>query len=82
MNFLHPFLHHYDIGFITGTHIFYRHLSHWKQGVKKVTAQRAKIKKKNHQEMYEVTKKFNLSKSRCLVSFFGVSAQTEGNRGI
>lgn len=80
---MHPFLHHYDIGFITGTHIFYRHLSHWKQGVKKVTAQRAKIKKnKNHQEMYEVTKKFNLSKSRCLVSFFGVSAQTEGNRGI
>lgn len=58
------------ISVLLSAHIFYRHLSHWKQGVKKhVTAQRATIKK-NHQEMYEVTKKFNLSKSRCLVSFF------------
>lgn len=59
------------ISILSPAHIFYRHLSHWKQGVKKnVTAQRATIKKKNHQGMYEVTKKFNLSKSRCLVSFF------------
>lgn len=59
------------ISVLLSAHIFYRHLSHWKQGVKKnVTAQRATIKKKITKRCMKSQKKFNLSKSRCLVSFF------------
>lgn len=59
------------ISVLLSAHIFYRHLSHWKQGVKKnVTAQRATIKKKSQKRCMKSQKKFNLSKSRCLVSFF------------
>lgn len=70
MNFLHPFLHHYDIGFIIGTHFLSSSEPLEARGKKKRYRTKSYNKKKNHQEMYEVTKKFNLSKSRCLVSFF------------
>lgn len=85
MNFLHPFLHRYDIGFITSTHFLSSSEPLEARGKKKRYRTKSYNKKKNHQEMYEVTKKFNLSKSRCLVSFlfpWWKSAQTEGNCGM